>query len=562
MDIPTFQRSLAIKSRLKPEHRFGDLLEVAADMQWLRQALDNVLSNRGARTAGIDGITRDDLKTDKRRDALAKRLHSSLRSGNYHPKPVRRVYIPKPGKDEMRPLGIPTIADRTVQEALRMIMEPIWESRFLTCSHGFRPGHCTMDCIHMCRMRIQMHDKFFWVVEGDIRKCFDQVTHRILLGQFERVIDDHQLLDVCARILEAGVMEDGLVSPTLEGTPQGGIISPLWTNIYLNDFDQWYWNKYRNLAENQRRGRRAQMQGNAQMTRYADDFIVLTNGSHKTALDLREEIAEVLWDRLRLELNMDKTKVTHVQDGFEFLGFHLKWHPKSSRVSKAWLRITPTRRNVHKVRDKLRDLTQNDRILYIPDRELFQAANAIVRGWAYYYHRVNATEDFRELDWWVNQRMLLSLIKKHRLTTKEALAKYKKRQTKNAKGKPCNRWNLYADGIWLFCASDVKIEQYWTTKKQWESNPYETLEKKTILTEKTPFENDDLVFITKEACKRAESRRETLMHDDFTCQDCGRQLAPEDLEVHHKKRRSRGGKYNPANVVTLCKECHVRRGKL
>jgi len=556
MNIPTFQSSLATKSRQQPNYRFGGLYKVISEEEWLKQALEKVLENTGARTAGIDGIARDDLRSGKRRNALARRLHASLRSGNYHPKPVRRVYIPKPGKDEMRPLGIPTIADRVVQEALRMVMEPIWESKFLRCSHGFRPGHRTMDCVYLCRTRIQPRNKFYWVIEGDIRKCFDRINHRILINQIERGTDDHRLLDLCSVMLEAGVMEDGLVSPSLEGTPQGGIISPLWANIYLHDFDQWHWDNYTGLTRKDKAWRRKHGLGNAVMTRYADDFIVLTNGTHSGTQHMKDEIAEFMQGKLKLELNMEKTHVTHVQDGFDFLGFHMLWRTKKGRASKAWLQITPTKGNIHKVKDKIRDLT-GSRMFYIPDRELFLAANAIIRGWAHYYQHVNAMETFSSLDWWLNQRLVRRLQRKYNQPIGKILTKYRQRQTVNARGKPCNRWNLYADSIWLFLASDVKKVKYYPTREQWETNPYsKAQEGAASLPEHLPYGHDTMVYITQKTCELAERRRQVLKRDEYTCQECDSKIT---LEVHHRKRRSAGGKHNPANLVTLCQECHKKR---
>ena len=161
MNIRAFQRSLAIKAERQRDHRFERLYRYISREDWLEQALERVLSNQGARTAGIDGMTKGDLRTPGSRRELVRRLHTDLRSRRYYPNPVKRVYIPKPGKNEERPLGIPTIADRTVQQALRMAMEPIWESRFLHISHGFRPGHRTMDNIAMCYRYITPRNKLY-----------------------------------------------------------------------------------------------------------------------------------------------------------------------------------------------------------------------------------------------------------------------------------------------------------------------------------------------------------------------------------------------------------------
>lgn len=176
MDIRAFQHSLAVKAAEQPDHRFEHLYRYLSREDWLQVALERVLRNTGARTAGIDGMTKKDLETETKQRELIRQLHTQLRDGSYRPSPVKRVYIPKPGKDEKRPLGIPTLTDRIVQESVRMAMEPIWESKFLRCSHGFRPGHRTMDCIWTCYRNVNATLKYFWVIEGDIAACFDRTS--------------------------------------------------------------------------------------------------------------------------------------------------------------------------------------------------------------------------------------------------------------------------------------------------------------------------------------------------------------------------------------------------
>ena len=173
-DIRKTQISFARKAIACPEHQFQDLYHLICRMDWLHDALCHVLSNDGARTAGVDGISKADLEKTEDLVRFLESLQSDLKSGSYQPQPVKRIWIPKPGKSEQRPLGIPTIRDRVVQEMLRMLMEPIWESDFLNCAHGFRPGYCTMDCIRQIYCCCNTHSKYYWVIEGDIRKMFRQ----------------------------------------------------------------------------------------------------------------------------------------------------------------------------------------------------------------------------------------------------------------------------------------------------------------------------------------------------------------------------------------------------
>ncbi len=285
-----------------------------------------MLSNTGARTAGVDGIDKDALMAAERK-AFIEDLQRDLKAGTYQPQPVRRAWIDKPGKKEKRGLGIPTLRDRVVQEMLRMLFEPIWESDFLDCSNGFRPGRRTMDCIATFYRRVTTQNKFFWAVEGDIRKCFDRIHHGILLKQIRRRIADERIVALVEACLTAGVMEGALFQEKVT----------LLANIYLVSG-----------VENGRRGF---------LVRYADDFVILWNGTHQDALALKEEFKQFLWDELHLELSEEKTQVTHLTEGIDFLGFHIRYMvPKQGR--KPWLRITPTKQNLQRFRAKIKALTE------------------------------------------------------------------------------------------------------------------------------------------------------------------------------------------------------------
>ena len=225
-DVHKIQKSFARKALAKPEHRFQDLWHILCREDWIRSALTKTLANDGSRTAGIDGISKNDLKGEGDQAIFIENLRTELKNGNYKPTPVKRTWIPKPGKNEKRPLGIPTIKDRVVQEMLRMLMEPIWESDFLNCSNGFRPGRRTMDCILTLYDRIQRQNKYYWVIEGDIRKCFDRIHHEKLMELVQKRIEDRKVTKLISAFLSAGVMENGLFQETTEGTPQGGILTP------------------------------------------------------------------------------------------------------------------------------------------------------------------------------------------------------------------------------------------------------------------------------------------------------------------------------------------------
>jgi RNA-directed DNA polymerase len=319
-DVLKIQRGLARKAASEPHHRFDDLWRILYREDWLRTAQAQVLSNTGARTPGVDGITKDDLNTEEQRATQIARLREQLKSGAYRPQPVRRVHIPKPGKQETRPLGIPTIDDRIMQEAVRRLLEPIWESDFLDCSCGFRPGKRTWDAISELYNRIpNSQNRHRWIIEGDIRKCFDRVNHDKLLTLIEQRIQDQRIVKLIAGMLKAGVLEDGLFARTEEGTPQGGPLSPLLANIYLHELDRWIRRYGPGLTPKEKKCRRRNHEGNAVYQRYADDFVILWNGPKAKTEELREELRRFLQEELHLELSLEKTKITHATEGFDFL---------------------------------------------------------------------------------------------------------------------------------------------------------------------------------------------------------------------------------------------------
>lgn len=550
-DIRKTQESFARKAQAQPEHRFGDLYHLIRREAWLRTALDKVLSNPGSRTAGIDKISRKNLQEEAQKDRFIQDLHAELKDGTYRPQPVKRHWIPK-ANGKVRPLGIPTLKDRVVQMVVKMLLEPIWESDFLDCSQGFRPGRRTMDNLSVCRSRITTQNKFYWVVEGDIKGCFDHIQHAILLKLVAKRVKDKRLLTLLARMLKAGLMENGLFQHTEEGTPQGGILSPLLANIYLHQFDLWWWHKYGNLTPYEKAKRRKAGLGNCLLTRYADDFLLLCNGPKTEAEKIREEARQVLWDELHLELSMEKTHLTHVTDGFDFLGYHLIW--KLPKHGKPWLRVTPSQKSLTRFKRALKDQTRRGTFYQAP-LEKVRGLNQVMRGWNQYYEYANATHTASKLTFWANKRLFLWLKKRHKKGARWVMHHYRQREKKGTH----TRWNLGVkdeNGQWvyLYQMTDLPRRIYYARQHP---HPY--------LSEPEPDPENpflDVAFplhwegrTTPEKAAWAEMRLSVLARDGYQCVTCGH---PHHLHVHHLRPRSKGGPTQMDNLQTLCERCHTK----
>jgi group II intron reverse transcriptase/maturase len=267
MNIGEMQRLLSLKAEKDSSHKFEDLFNLVCREDWLRLATAYVSQNAGSKTAGCDGVDMSEFETNL--EGNLGNLRQALRSDMFVACPVRRVYIPK-ANGKMRPLGIPTIRDRIVQEAVRMVLEPIYEADFGQYSFGFRPNRCTMDAIKCITWSTQEHKKYFWVIEGDISSYFDTINHRTLIRLLRVRIADEKLLNLIWKFLQAGVMERKLFKDTKLGTPQGGIISPLLANVYLHELDK-YMDGYTALPAKEKTVRRRAGLANYAYIRYADD---------------------------------------------------------------------------------------------------------------------------------------------------------------------------------------------------------------------------------------------------------------------------------------------------
>lgn len=373
---------------------FSRLYDLMRTKRLTELALDAVLANEGSKTAGIDGITREHLKTVESQQALVEEINRELCAKTYKPRPVRRTYIPKDNGD-LRPLGIPTIKDRVVQEMLRAILEPIYEGKFYKHSYGFRPFRST----HHAALRLKdlIGNRGYKIaIEGDIRKCFDRIHHLKLLQVLRQTIQDERVLWLVRAMLKSGAMEDGAWQVTDEGTPQGGIVSPLLANIYLNELDQYIAAKWEDIPDVERTRRRRKGEAlPCYIVRYADDFVVLVHGTREQAEDLKAEIAAFLQNELHLELSAEKTLVTEVERGFDFLGFNIRKYQRATL-------ITPSHHAMNKFRRKVTERIEHGFKTDI-DSGVIEYVNHYLIGWGMYYRRVSSARAFRQADtfvWW------------------------------------------------------------------------------------------------------------------------------------------------------------------
>ncbi|MFE2095165.1 group II intron reverse transcriptase/maturase [Streptomyces sp. NPDC059460] len=393
-----------------PGRRFDDLFNLVHDPATLIVAFDRVAGNRGARTAGVDDLTVADVEERIGVPGFLDDLRAQLKSGTFRALPVREKMIPKPGgSGKVRRLGIPVVADRVVQAALKLVLEPIFEADFKPVSYGFRPNRRAQDAIaeiHFFGTR-----GYRWVLDADIQACFDEIEHAPLMDRIRMRIKDKRVLALVKAFLKAGVLTElGELQDTHTGTPQGGVISPLLANIALSVLDEHLhraWEPEGVMSTQRQRERKRRIKGlpNWRVVRYADDFVVLVHGTEQDTEILREEIAHVLRP-MGLRLSPAKTRVVHMSEGFDFLGFHIQWRRKRG-TSKWYVYTFVAQRPQRSVKAKIRALTrktsQQD-LGYV-----LTSLNMVMRGWANYFRHAVAKNTFSMLDnftWWRLIRML------------------------------------------------------------------------------------------------------------------------------------------------------------
>ena len=364
-----------------PGRRFDDLYNLICDPAVLVDAWHRVKGNKGARSAGVDGQTAFYISTVRGEDDFLAELRADLKARTFAPLPVRERMIPKTG-GKLRRLGIATVRDRVAQAALKSVLKPIFEADFKPCSYGFRPkrrAHDAIAEIHHFTSR-----SYEWVLECDITACFDEISHIGLMDRLRARIGDKRVLGLVKAFLKAGILgEDGVERDTIAGTPQGGILSPLLSNIALSVLDDHFAEAWKAMGDTsaQRQRRRGKGLATYRLVRYADDFVVVVSGTKAHAEGLRDEVAEVLRP-MGLRLSAEKTRIVHIDEGFDFLGFRIQRHQKRG-TGKRFVYTYPSKKALASIKAKVRTATRGatDQSLSV----LIHRLNPMLRGWTNYF---------------------------------------------------------------------------------------------------------------------------------------------------------------------------------
>lgn len=391
--VRELQRTLYRAAKADPGRRFHALYDKVHRRDVLERGWELVRANRGA--AGIDRQTIADVEeygVAKLLDELA----ADLKDGSYRPLPARRVFIPKPGQPaEQRPLSIPSVRDRVVQAATKIVIEPIFEADMLECSFGFRPRRSTHDALQV--LIDEAWDGRRWVAESDVSDCFGAIPHDRLMSAIEERIVDRYVLKLLRAMLRAGVMHDGTVTRSVAGTAQGGVISPCLCNVYLHRLDRQWADR-----------------GQGVLVRYADDLLALcrTRAEAEAALAaLRTILAE-----LGLELKDPKTRIVHLEEGgqgVDFLGFHHRWVRARGARHVCFLARWPSPRAMRHARDRIRDVTDR-RWLLRPVDDTVREVNVFLRGWSGYFRYGNSARHFDAISNYAAHRVALHVAKRHK----------------------------------------------------------------------------------------------------------------------------------------------------
>ena len=556
--ILKIQEELARRTLADSAQRHKRLYRLVCDPIWVRAGLDGVFTNQGSSTPGLDGVTKHHIDGQKDgRSRLIQQLHQELMTDAYQPQPVKRVYIPK-ANGKWRPLGIACLRDRVVQATIKMVLEPIYESVFHPFSWGFRPLRSTHHALSALR-RGPADPKlgFKWIIEGDIASCFDEIAHRLLRHHLKKRIQDRRLLDLITRLLRCGIWDEGHVTYPSTGTAQGSVVSPLLANVFLHELDEWYVRTYRVRPEwahlatrSLTYRRRKEIGGTLMFTRYADDWVAVWNGNRTRAEEIKAEFKAFLANELKLRLSEEKTLITHIDDGFDFLGYRIQG-------AKRWIdgkwcmlsRVSP--KALGRFRESVKTIPRNTST---DEVAAFTALTGLIRGWGNYYAYAAESRLLDSLDAFIYREVWRFCLAKCGGRAKRAYAKYTLPRTIRKVGMfqlglivgnqvlqlprlsniPRKGLKLgYPPPVYLLKERDYTQPCSGTTDERWW---------------------DRHVWGGQEGRRRGQRRLAVeVLASHSTCQLCHEQPA---TQVHHDPPWRDHHKHNPTTAYGVCATCH------
>jgi RNA-directed DNA polymerase len=436
----------------EPGRRFDDLYNLVYDPAFLVAAWERVSTNKGAKTPGVDRASVAQIETGIGVEALLGHIRDSLKSGEFRPVEVRQVMIPK-SNGKLRKLGIPTVADRVVQASLKLVLEPIFEADFKPCSYGFRPNRRAQDAIAEIHKFTSEPVNYRWILEADIKACFDEIDHTALMDRLRVRIKDKRICSLVKAFLRSGVMTElGHREETTSGTPQGGILSPLLANVALSALDDHFDQEWRQEMGDdwQRRKRRKHGLGNWRLVRYCDDFVVMVSGDRRHAEALRGVVSAVLAP-LGLRLAPEKTRVVHIDEGFTFLGFDIRRMRKRG-TSKQYVYTKPSKKAIQSIKDKVKAKTYRSTRSQDLDKVIL-TLNRSLRGWANYFRHGVSAAAFSAVDNFTWNRLMRWIRAKYAGKNRLGMRELRRRF--------CDKgWRFAHKGAVLTGASSVKVTRY------------------------------------------------------------------------------------------------------
>jgi len=518
--------------------RIRSLYDLMHNPGWLEEACRRTLARSRWKASGVDKETV--WRFEKNREYKLECLRQELKHGTYRPHPTRRVMIDK-DDGRKRPLGIPCLRDKIVQEAMRMALEPIFEVEFHTDSYGFRPHRSAHHAVSRCQTLI--HQGFSWVIEGDVQSCFDEIAHDSILRNLREKIMDNKFLNLVGLFLKAGVEVEGVVQSTEKGVPQGGVLSPLLANVVLNKLD---WFLHKKGAYGHAKQQFAWVKGkvNVRFVRYADDWcIFITRAGKRYAAALRDHIRDFLKDTAGLTLSAEKTRITHVGDEFNFLGFRIS--REVGRSGNLVPKVKVGKKAVRNIRRRLSEATR-----FRPHQESIalrvERASRLIRGWREYFRLAHNLHKLSgSLDHYAFWEMVKAVSKKLDISSAKVLRRYYRR----------GRF-VVGDGCELELFSGAELKLY--IRK-----PEEYVPCKKVYLEDYDDESTYSFRETKRRRGGMDMRWEVMVRDSLCCQKCGTVVDYSTARIDHIVPVKRFASFQLAhhldNLQTLCVKCHQEK---